>query len=238
MTTRTSTALTALLASLFLMACSEESTSNPSTPQLQSMTLAQVSAGGGASGYDLYYSGVRVGALLVTNGAFDAASGYYDQMEYWRWDSSSLVDLADGDLDDIDIDFVGTTTTWSTSLVANFENGTGTWTAWEVNRLFDLQNNYSVVWNQPTSGEILYRTDADAWAGVTGTIRYYLKMDFNYGNAYPEMFWYVSYSDYQRWLQSEAYDGDNDGIYEVRLTDDALLEQTTVGVGYELKTVK
>lgn len=235
---RTINAVAVFLASLCLAACTGESYSTASTPKLQSQKLAQVSAGGGAAGYDLYAGGVRVGALLVTNGAYDIATGYYDQMEYWRWDPSSLVDLEAGSLDDIDIDFVGTSTTWSASLVANFESGTSTWTAWEVNREFNLQSNYSIVWNQPSNNQILYRMEADAWGGMSGSITYYLKMDFNYGNAWPEMTWLISYSDFQLWVNSEFYDEDQNGIYEVRLTDDSLMEQTTVGLGYELKTVK
>jgi len=238
MTTRILTPFTALLASFCLMACSGESTSEPSTPALQSAKLSQVSSGGGVATYDFEISGVRVGTLLVTNGAFDAGSGYYDQQEYWRWDATWLRAVESGSVGEIDVGFVGTSNTWSPSLVSHFETGTSTWTAWEVNRLFDLQQTYSVVWNQPTNDQILYRLEADAWGGVSGTITYYLKMDFNYGNPYPEMFWYISWNDYQAWLDSEAYDADNDGIYEVRLTDDTMLEQTLIGVGYELKTVK
>lgn len=235
---RTLSIAAVLLAGSCLAACTDGSVSQPSTPEIQSRQLAQLSAGGGAAGYDLYVGTTRVGVLLVTNGAYDNGNGYYDQMEYWRWDPSSLIDLEAGDLDDISVDFVGTSETWSSSLAANFENGTSSWTAWEVNREFDLQSNYSVVWNQPSNNQILYTMEADAWGGMSGSITYYLKMDFNYSNDYPEMFWYISYYDYQLWLNSESYDEDQNGIYEVRLTDDSVMEQTTVGLGYELKTVK
>lgn len=236
MTTRASTSLTIFFASLCLMACSGESTSTSSTPATQSVTLAQVSAGGGASGYDLHYNGNRVGALLVTGGTFGGQ--YADEWEYWRWDPASLADLADGDLSLLDIEVTDLSTSSWSEIVSNFESGTSTWTSWDISRSFDPQSQRIVEWNQPSNGVVLYRTDADPWPGMTGTVRYYLKLDFNYAQSYPEMTWYVRYSDYEAWQQSPNYDPEDTGLYEVRLRDDGTLNQTVAGVGYELKTVK
>lgn len=239
------TRITSLLAALALAltaGCADESTSAGSTPDIQSRDLAQLSAGGGIAGYDFYIDigglATRVGTLIVTNGAYDVAQGYYDQMEYWRWDPTVLADIETGAISDIDVDFVGTSSSYSATLVGNFESGTGTWTAWDVNRLFNLSSIPSWQTNNPGQGRVLYTMEADAWGGEVGSITYYLKMDFTQSLGYPEMYWYVSWIDFTLWADSEAGDGDSDSIYEVRLTDDSDMTQTSVGVGYELKTVK
>lgn len=246
---RPSLLATLIAVSVLAFGCSDESTTVGSTPDIQSRELSQLSAGGGIAGYDFYIDinglPTRVGTLIVTNGAYDQGQGYYDQMEYWRWEPGSLADIESGTITQIDVDFVNTSATYDPTLVANFESGTGQWTAWDVNRLFDLSSTPSLEWNNPGAGEILYTMEADAWAGATSgpnplqTITYYLKLDFsNPYNDYPEMYWYISLADYTAWTESEQYDEDSDGIYEVRLTDDSVMTQTTVGLGYELKTVK
>jgi len=224
-----------------LLGCQGESTTVGTTPEVQSRVLEQLSAGGGIAGYDFYIDiggvSTRVGALIVTNGAFDEGSGYYDETEYWRWEAGALSAIETGSVDEIDVDFVASSETYDPTIIANFEAGTSTWTAWEVNRDFNLNKGKHVVWNDPPD-QVLYELEADAWGGETGTITYYHLMDFTGGFGYPEMTWYIALDDYNRWVNSEFYDGDDDGIWEVRLTDDTVFEQTSVGFGYELETVK
>lgn len=231
-----------LILGLAVSACSGESVTEGTTPPVQSKELAQLSAGGGIAGYDFFVDinglPTRVGTLVVTNGAFDAGLGYFDQMEYWRWDAGSLATIETGAEQNIDVQFVGTSTVWDPTLISHFESGTGSWTAWDVNRLFNMGSNPTLQWNTPGSGKVLYTMEADAWAGVIGTITYFLKMDFSGGYGYPEMTWYVDWLDFIIWADSEAADSDDDTIYEVRLTDDSDMSQAIIGIGYELKTVK
>jgi len=239
---RTARTIALFALGLLVSACTGESTTEGSTPEVQSKELAQLSAGGGIAGFDFYADvnglSTRVGSLVVTNGAFDAGAGYTDQMEYWRWEPTALADIESGATTHIDVDFVGTSTVYDPTLVAQFESGTSTWTAWDVNRLFNLSSLPTVEWNDPGAGEVLFTMEADAWAGVVGTITYYLMMDFGGGLGYPHMTWYVDFFDFVLWADSEAADSDSDSIYEVRLTDDSAMVQTPIGIGFELKTVK
>lgn len=224
-----------------LLGCQGESVTTGTTPAIQSATLDQLSAGGGIAGYDFYIDiggiSTRVGSLLVTNGAYDVAQGYYDETEYWRWEAGALAAIETGGVSDIDVDFVGTSETYDATLVGNFESGTETWTAWQVNRNFQLNKSQALVWNDPPN-QVLYRLEADAWGGEPGSITYYHLMDFSDGYGYPVMSWYIARDDYARWVASEGRDEDSDGIWEVRLTDDTVFEQTPFGLGYELQTVK
>lgn len=221
-----------------LTGCNDRSVSEESTPALQRASFAQLSAGGGIAGFDFYISGRRVGTLLVTNGAYDEYDGYYDEKEYWRWDQPALDQLAGGSVSRFDVDFAGTSDKWDSRLVRNFEQGTDRWTAWVVNRQFDLQNDAEMVWNDADNGRPLYHMRTNLWGELTGSIDYYLKMDFTLGNGYPEMTWYIDYADFRNWLFAEKTDDDDNGIYEVRLEEATSFRQTSAAYGYELKTAK
>lgn len=230
----------AVVASLFLCACAAESESVPSTPEIQRVQLSQLSAGGGIAGYDFYadIGGVRtrIGALLVVEDADNPAAGYEEETEYWRFDPAALDELATGGLSDIDIHYNGTWWWYSPYLANAFETGTEDFTAWQVNRLFNLGEDPVVVWNRPNEGHVLYTMEGRRWRKADGGyITYYLEYDFNNGEDWPEMTWYIDYTDFEIW---QANRGDSPRIYEVRLTHDTDLRQTSVGVGYELKTIK
>ncbi|MCA9539479.1 MAG: hypothetical protein KC620_11365 [Myxococcales bacterium] len=229
--------IASLLAALALAACAPDRVEDlPAPPSLETLQQTQVSGGWGFSIYHFEVDSVHVGSLLVTNGAYGGAYG--DQLEYWRWEPSALADLGAGDVTHLDVDFRVTGETWDSGTVsAEFEAGTGTWTSWEVNRLFDLSSHASIIWNSPSNDRYLYRLEAAAWGGESGTITYYLRLDFSAGTI-PLMTWYVSSVDFNLWQNSEAGDEDDGSIFEVRLTDDTELDATNVGVGYELKTLK
>lgn len=77
------------------------------------------------------------------------------------------------------------------------------------------------------------------------TITYYLEAEFGVDadfdgvvDAYPRMTWYISVLDFWLWQESNANDDDTGSIYEVRLNSDTVMNQTSIGVGYELKTLK
>ncbi|MCA9539478.1 MAG: hypothetical protein KC620_11360 [Myxococcales bacterium] len=232
--------LTLFASVLALSACAPESAKDaknlPPPPSLESLQQAQVSGGWGFSIYHFEVDSVHVGSLLVTNGAYGGS--YADEVEYWRWEPSALADLGAGLVSHVDVDYRATAATWDSGLVSTeFETGTGTWTSWEVNRLFDLAPSATIVWNSPAQSKYLYRLEADAWGGESGTITYYLSLDFS-ASSIPEMYWYISAVDYGLWRRSEKNDDDSDLIYEVRLTSDTELDATAVGVGYRLKTLK
>lgn len=240
---RMTTALSLIAAVGLLTGCESGSQTVASTPQIQSMRLNQLSAGGGIAGYDFYMliEGVstRVGTLLVTNGAFEEGPDpeYVDEMEFWRWEPGALADIESGGVDEISVDVFDTSETFDPAIVANFEDNTG-WTAWTVNREFTLDKRAEVVWNNPGAGRVLYELEAAAWGGESGTITYYHMMDFSGGFGFPEMTWYIASDDYNRWVHSEIGDEDDGSIWEVRLTSSTVFEQTSVGAGYELATVK
>ncbi len=221
-----------------LSGCIDRSVSHPSTPDTQLAGFDQLSAGGGIAGFDFYISGRRVGALLVTNGLQDAADGYYDEKEYWRWDGAALRQLEAGDVRTFHVDFVGTADKWDSSLVRNFERHTGAWTAWVVNRLFDVDQDAEVVWNDADDGRPLYHMRTSLWGELTGDIDYYLRMDFQGPEAYPEMIWYIDYRHFLDWWAAEKSDDDDNGIYEVRLQEATSFRMTSMAVGHELKTLK
>lgn len=245
---------------VLLLGCSEGSVTEGTTPAVQSKVLEQLSAGGGIAGYDFYIDandndmldpGERIAALLVTHDVYGGASDdcddpvnptYCNETEYWRWEAGSLANVQAGSVPDINVDFVGTSDTVDPVLIDNFELGTGTWTAWEVNREFELDSNYSMVWNAPPN-QVLFRLEAAAWGSLGEknpgmTITYFHLMDFTGSAGYPELSWLISAEDFHRWQDSEASDDDDGSIYEVRLTSDTVLEQTAYGFGYELTTVK
>lgn len=250
MTTRTLKTPTLLLAALCFVACGEQETTDTSTAPVARSVHAQVSSGGGVAGYTFSVNGNKVGTLLVTSATvyetLDPALGYVPDREYWRWEVGALADLASGDLDFIDVSAVETAASWSEaiagspSLIDNFEaTPTGeTWDDWEINRSYDFQEGYEVVFNQPSSDKILFRMEAAGWAGFTTTVTYFLRMDFSGSAATPTMTWYMSWSDYQDWLNDPDYVSGDESIYEVRLdATHTEMEQTWVGAGYELKTV-
>lgn len=221
-----------------LAACANQSVSEPSSPDVQQRQLGQLSAGGGIAGYDFYMTegGVpkRVGSLLVIEDA--GGAGYFDETEYWRFDPLALDSIETGDVDTIEIDFIGKSKSFDQALVDHFEDGTTAWTAWNVNRLFDLASDPTIVWNEPANGHVLYTMEGKGWGKAEGKrITYYLELDFNIGEAYPEMIWYIDYDDFQAW---EMARGADTRAYEVRLSHGTELQQTAVGVGYELKTIK
>lgn len=225
------------LAALFA-GCVDRSVSHESSPEVQRAAFEQLSAGGGIAGFDFYIGFRRVGALLVTNGLEFTEGGYYDEKEYWRWDQSALDDLAAGDVTSFSVGFVGTADKWDSRIVDRFESGTNRWTAWVVNRLFDVNGEPQVVWNDPDGGRPLYHMRTDLWGDLTGSIDYYLRMDFSGGAPYPEMTWYIDHRNFLDWLAAEKSDDDDDGIYEVRLEEATSFRQTSVAVGHELKTLK
>lgn len=229
-----------------LVGCQVGQKSVGTTPEIQSMELAQLSAGGGIAGYDFYIGSTKVGALLVTNvltaGAGDTVAAgngtsYTNQTEYWRWDAASLASIDAGAESTITVDYYDESEFTNPDSVANFESGTGTFEAWTVNRNFSLDKQTTVQWNNPNNGDVLYRLEADAWGGETGSITYFLLLEFDSGAVYPDMTWFVANDDYNRWQNSEYTDGDS-GAYEVRLTDDSVFQATAVGVGYELATIE
>jgi len=220
------------------LGCNDRSVTDSSTPETQSAGFEQLSAGGGIAGFDFYISGRRVGALLVTNGLSDADDGYYDEKEYWRWDQQALDQIAAGGVISFSVDFAGTADKWDSGLVHNFERNTEAWTAWVVNRLFDLNNESEVVWNDAENGRPLYHMRTNLWGALFGDIDYYLRMDFSLGDPYPEMTWYIDYRHFLYWLEAEKTDDDDNGIYEVRLEEATRFRQTNVAVGHELKTAK
>lgn len=231
-------ALVALAVSL--AACASESVTEVTTPDVQMRQMTQLSAGGGIAGYDFFATidGVytRFGTLLVIEDASSPSTGYYDETEYWRFDPVALDVIESGDVDQIDVDFIGKRGSFDQKLADHFESGTSTWTAMSINRLFDLSPDPTVVWNDPAQGHILYTMEGRGW-GHQGNrfITYYLELDFASAPGVPEMVWYIDYEDFQWWQASR---GDDKRMYEVRLTNDSQLNQTAAGVGYELKTLK
>lgn len=221
-----------------LAGCIDRSVTETPAPETQLAGFDQLSAGGGIAGFDFYISGRRVGALLVTNGVFDEDEGYYDEKEYWRWDTQSLGQLAAGDVRRFSVDFVGTTDKWDSRLVDNFERKTSGWTAWVVNRLFDVDQEAEMVWNDADNGRPLYHMRTSLWGELTGDIDYYLRMDFSGPDVYPEMTWYIDYRHFLDWWAAEKSDDDDNGIYEVRLEEATGFRQTSVAYGHELKTLK
>lgn len=246
MTTRTFKTTTLLLAALCFVACGEQTTSDASAPALEHSVHAQVSSGGGVAGYEFSVNGTKVGVLLVTSASVFGGE-YGADHEYWRWDSTSLAELANGDIDFIDVSAVHTAASWSAaisgspSLLDEFQIGTEEtdgWDHWDISRTYDFQESYQVVWNQPTSDRILFRMEAEGWEGFTSTVTYYLRWDFSASATAPGMTWYMSWSDYQDWLNDPDYISGDESLYEVRLhATHTEMEQTLVGAGYELKTV-
>ncbi len=225
-------------AALALCACATESVSEPSTPDIQKRELAQLSAGGGIAGYDFFATidgqYKRVGTLLVIEDA--AGGGYAEETEYWRFDPLGLDALEAGEIAAFDVGFVGKRKRYRQWLADHFEDGTGSWVAWTVNRQFNLATDPTVVWNSPDEGHVLYELEGRGWnKGEGRRVTYYLEFDFNIGEAFPGMSWYIDYDDFEAWQTSR---GDDDRMYEVRLRRNSVLEQTPYGVGYELKTIK
>lgn len=245
MTTRTLKIPTLLLASVCFIACGEQAPTEAAAPSVDQSVHAQVSSGGGVAGYTFSVGGTKVGTLLVTNATVDlAGSSYANDREYWRWEAGSLAAIKAGAVDFIDVSAVETATSWSEAvanlLVTNFEATPDgeTWQEWEINRAYDFQESYQVVFNQPSSEKILFRMEAAGWPGFTTTVTYFLRMDFSGGAVTPGMTWYMSWGDYQDWLEDEDYVSGDESIYEVRLDADYTeMEQTWAGAGYELKTV-
>lgn len=245
MPTRTLNITSLLLAALCFVACGEQDTTNTSTTPIERSVHAQVSSGGGVAGYTFSVGGTRVGTLLVTSDTVYGGSFAADR-EYWRWETNSLADIKNGDVDFIDVSAVETAASWSgaiagsPSLLDNFEDTppSETWEEWEINRSYDFQESYQVVFNQPTNDKILFRMEAAGWPGFTTTVTYFLRMDFSGGATTPTMTWYMAWSDYQDWLADDDYVSGDESIYEVRLdATHTEMEQTWAGAGYELKTV-
>lgn len=247
MTKRTLKIPTLLLASVCFIACGEQAPTEAAAPSVDQSVHAQVSSGGGVAGYTFSVGGTKVGTLLVTNATVDlAGSSYSNDREYWRWEANSLAAIKAGTVDFIDVSAVETAASWSgaiagsPSLVDNFEDTppTETWQEWEINRAYDFQESYQVVFNQPSNDKILFRMEAAGWTGFTTTVTYFLRMDFSGGATTPAMTWYMSWSDYQDWLEDDDYVSGDESIYEVRLdATHTEMEQTWAGAGYELKTV-
>ncbi len=275
MTNSRTTRIAALFAlGLMTAACAEGSTTIETTPEVQSRQLAQLSAGGGIASYDFMVGATKVGALLVTEAIFDAQNGTLDtninrycsagicnQMEYWRWDEDNLATIEAGLSGPIAVTVNGTSTTYSSSIVADFEANTTDFLTWDINRLFDFSDGSSVQWNAPPLGTVLLTVEATPWDGfdeawdlaMAGnpllteeqgeSVTYFLKMQFDGVSAIPEMTWYLDYSTYNYWdacvdePTCAASSSTGDEIFEVRLNDDSELSMTTLMLGYELKTL-
>lgn len=247
--------ITTIAAACGLMAgCQGGSKTVASTPEIQSIELSQLSAGGGIAGYDFYVGLEKVGSLLVTNlegfevGELVGTYGkteYYNQVEYWRWDTDALDDIRYGAVGQMTVSFVGDSEGFDATLVANFEALSSGAVAWQVNRLFTVggPEDTEVQRTLPgTNGQALYGLEGEAWGDSGGTISYFMKMDFVAGQTVPEMTWYIEPGDsYTRWLASNARDGDTDK-YEVRLGSETqpetVLTLEDVGKGIELATVE
>lgn len=237
---RISTVFSLFAAVGLLASCGGESEFAGTEPDVRSAPMAQLSAGGGIAGFDFYIDiesvRTRVGSLIVTNGAYNSAAGYDDNREYWRWEADVLDDIETGAIDEIEVDVFDTSETYDSTITANFESGTGTWTDWVVNRSFTLNKTAQALWNNPANGVILYELEAAAWGGESGTITYYHVMDFSGNLGYPEMSWLIAQNDYDAWVDSELGDEDTGEIWEVRLTSNTVFENVALGVGYELTT--
>lgn len=220
---------------------------------------AQLSGGPGVSVYDFEVDGARVGAVLVTDGAF--GGGYADQYEFWLWDPAATADIRDGDITDFTIKVSWRSDDWDAAAASTFESGTNGWTAFAIPRLFDLQSEPRWAWSYEPYERYAFEMVAPAWGAAQGDIRYYLEMDFQPGSDIPSMEWLVDADDIKTYYSSEDSDEDADEDsdegndegggsnwtlppeaaadatrWEVRLTEDTTLTRVSLAWAYELTT--
>lgn len=161
----TTAAASVLTVSLLTLGCQQESQSIQTTPEVQAKQLEQISGGIGFSVYHFYdgdkIEGTEIGALLVTNGAYNGT--YADETEFWRWDADAMADWQDDLLADIAVEWVGTSATWDASLASDFEAAPDDVT-WTVNRNFNLDTSPSIV--TETAAAHMYQMEAAHWAAV------------------------------------------------------------------------
>lgn len=247
--------LTACFVTAFAVACGP--IEDPTTPELGEQQAEQVSGGVGWSVFHFKVDGVRVGSVLVTDGAYGGS--YANQVEYWLWDPINGDDLRDGDVQNLVIDVAVNEAEWSDSLVASeFEAGTTNWIAWAIPRDFELQSDAEYIWSNTSSERFVYAIEAPAWGNEVGTIRYYLELDFHPSSYIPSMEWYVDADDIKTYYYSEDSDEDDDEgegeeghwdefnlppeayddaqRWEVRLTQDASAQKISWAYGYQLET--
>lgn len=214
----------------------------------------QLSGGVGFSIFHFKVGGVGVGRVLVTDGEYGGS--YQNQVEYWKWDPIAGASLRAGTVNNITIDVIVQSDTWSSSdVTTHFESGTSGWLSWSIPRAFELQSSPGYVWTTNSAERYVYTLDADAWGQETGTVRYYLEVDFHPGSDIPSLEWYVDADDIKTYYYSEDSDEDDDEDFdweewelppeayedatrwEVRLEQDAVISKVSWGYGYELRTL-